>query len=74
MSTFWATLMANAGWNPKTMVNLNNLPFKITLFTSLLGAHVVWCGYRASITSALSAVRVVYPFNSLESLTKTSYM
>ena len=70
----WDSLLANFGKPPfpSTMDNFNS--YKSLVFTSLLGGVVIWISYQAELTSKLSIDLTKFPFNDLESLSKTNYM
>jgi len=48
--------------------------YRSLVFTSLLGGVVIWMFYRGQLTSKLSINLKKYPFNDLESLSKTNYL
>ncbi len=66
-------LSANVGGKPKAPLKQNTNSNRLVLFTTLLVGTIIWIGYRASITSELSSIKVVYPFNDLETLLDTDY-
>ena len=66
--------MANLGGRPFPLkIDILN-SYKSLVFTSLLGGVVVWIFYRGQLTSKLSVNLKKYPFDDLESLSKTNYL
>jgi hypothetical protein len=65
--------MANFGGIPGPSKLETLQSYRFVIFTSLLAGTVVWIGYRASLTSELSAAKKKLPFNDLESLLNTEY-
>ncbi len=73
MTWLWLAFSVNFGGNQNS-AKLKKIPSnRIILFFCLLGGTIIWIGYRASITSDLSVIKIVYPFNDLESFTKTEF-
>ena len=72
--TLWTSMMANFGGKPMLSKIGHVNSYKSTIFLSLLAGLVVWISYRAFITSELSVIVAKYPFNDLESLSKTNYL
>ena len=67
----WIAVKANAGGKPSKIEK--NFTYQIVLFHCLLVGSVIWMAYRASFTSELSVRKLKFPFNDLESLSKTNY-
>jgi hypothetical protein len=65
--------MANFGGKPVPSKFDTIQSYRFIIFTSLLAGTVVWISYRASLTSELSVEKKKFPFNDLESLSKTEY-
>ena len=66
--------MINFGGKPLTS-NINHTNnYKTIMFSALLSGLVIWISYRASLTSELSVVFKKYPFNDLDSLSKSNYL
>ena len=66
--------MANFGGRPFPLkIDILN-SYKSLVFTSLLGGVIIWIFYRGQLTSKLSVKLKKYPFNDLESLSKTNYL
>ena len=70
----WDSLLANLGKPPFPSKIDNFNSYKSLIFTSLLGGVVIWISYQAQLTSKLSIDLTKFPFNDLESLSKTNYM
>ena len=47
--------------------------YKIIMLTSMLGGLVIWIAYRSFLSAELAIVIKKYPFNDLESLSKTKF-
>ena len=71
---FWTSLMANFGGSSFEAKVINYNSFKGLIFISLIGGSIIWTAYSASLVSALSVKVIKFPFNDLESLSKTEYM
>ena len=66
--------MANFG-KPRASFQIDNIgSYKAILFTSLAAGLIIWLDYKAFITSLLSISNVKYPFNDLDTLSKTDYV
>ena len=71
LTNFWVALKANFGGKP-AIFKKNDIN-QITLFTCLLVGSTIWIGYRASLISEFSAIKLKEPFNDLESLLSSDY-
>ncbi len=67
-------MVVNVGGKPKNQMANKTESNKLVLFTCLLTGTVMWIGYRASLTSELSAKKIQYPFNSIEELYETDFV
>ena len=66
--------MSNVGGKPSKSGLEKISSYKIIIFTTLLGGLVNWIAYRSQLTADLSVHVFKYPFNDLESLSKTNYL
>jgi len=51
----------------------NGKSYKMIMLTSMLGGLVIWIAYRSFLSAELAIVIKKYPFNDLESLSKTKF-
>ncbi len=69
----WVAFKANLGGKPSGKMRHDTGSNRILLFTCLIAGILIWMGYRASLTSELSVIKTVPPFNSLETLLDTDF-
>ena len=67
----WIAVKANAGGRPCFVHR--NVAYQMVLFVCLLAGVITWIAYRASFTSELSVIKLNFPFNDLESLSKSDF-
>ena len=70
---FLASIFANFGgahFNSK-IDKVNS--YKLVILTALVNGVVIWAYYQASLTSELAIKLESYPFNDLQSFSKTNY-
>ena len=70
---FWTSLMANFGGTSFEAKVINYNSFKGLIFISLIGGSIIWTAYSASLVSELALNVIKFPFDDLESLSKTEY-
>ena len=73
ISFFWTSLIPIVGGKPgPTQIDAKK-SYRAIVFVSLLGGIVIWIAYRSFLTAELSVTHKKYPFNDLESLSKTNW-
>ncbi len=70
---FFRAYSANLGGKPKDALPKTFASNRVTLFTMLLVGKVMWIGYKAFMTSQLSVIQLLYPFDSPETLLETDF-
>ena len=73
ISFIWTSLTPIVGGKPGPSQLDSRRTYKAIIFISLLGGLIIWIAYRSFLTAALSVVDKKYPFNDLESLSKTNW-
>ena len=73
ISFIWTSLTTIVGGKPGPSQLDSKRSYKAIVFVSLLGGLIIWIAYRSFLTAALSVVEKKYPFNDLESLSKTNW-
>ena len=73
ISFIWTSLNPIVGGKPGPSQLDSKITYKAIVFISLLGGLIIWIAYRSFLTAALSVVEKKYPFNDLESLSKTNW-
>ena len=69
----WTSLIIYCGGKPnKTSIDTRKT-YKAVIFISLLGGAIIWMAYRSYLTAELSVILKKYPFNDLESLSKSNW-
>ena len=69
----WTTFVANFGGKPKNNLLDSRQSYKILIFTSLFCGTIIWIGYRSYLSAALSIILKKYPFNDMESFSRTDW-
>ena len=70
----WTSLTPNFGGKPSGQTQIDSRrSYKAIIFVSLLGGVIIWIAYRSFLTAELSVTHKKYPFNDLESLSKTNW-
>ena len=69
----WTSLTPYFGGKPSGTQVDSRRSYKATIFVSLLGGVIIWIAYRSFLTAELSIREKKYPFNDLESLSKTDW-
>ena len=70
---YWTSLMANFGGTSFESKVTNYNSFKGLVFISLICGSIIWTAYSASLVSGLAIKVIKFPFDDLESLSKTEY-
>ena len=69
----WNSFVSNFGGRCFRL-NLEDITsYKVSILTSLLGGTIIWMAYRSHLTSELSIYEQRYPFNDMESFSKTKW-
>ena len=69
----WSSLIVYCGGKPnKTSIDQRKT-YKAVVFISFLGGAIIWMAYRSFLTAELSVTLKKYPFNDLESLSKSNW-
>ena len=69
----WMAFSTNAGGKCKDGLKNKTSSNKTVLFSLLLTGTINWMAYRAFLTSELSAVKITYPFNNMETMLSTNF-
>ena len=67
----WLSIKANFGGKSNKIQRTN--AHKVVIFDCLLMGTLIWIYYRASFISRLSIAQLKFPFQDLESLSKSDY-
>ena len=73
LSAIWTSVIAYFGGKPTKKSVDTQIPYKIIVFTSLLGGSLIWIAYRSYLTSQLSLKRIELPFKDMKSFSKTNW-
>ena len=73
ISFIWTSLIPIVGGKPGPTQLDSKRTYRAIVFISLLGGLIIWIAYRSFLTAALSVTDKKYPFNDLESLSKTNW-
>ena len=69
----WTSLNVYFGGKPSNTSIDSRRTYKAVVFVSLLSGVIIWMAYRSFLTAELSVIIKKYPFNDLESLSKTNW-
>ena len=70
---YWTTFIAILGGKPTPTPIDSKKSYKLIVFVSLLSGVLIWMFYRSFIIASLSVQVKEYPFNDMESLSKTKW-
>ena len=70
---FWTSFIVYFGGKPTNTAIDSKRPYKILIFSSLLGGVIIWIYFRSRLTAELSVVLKKYPFNDMESFSETDW-
>ena len=71
LDNLWLSIKANFGGKSNKIQRTN--AHRVVIFNCLLMGSIIWMYYRASIISHLSIAKLKFPFEDLESLSKSNY-
>ena len=71
LNNLWLSIKANFGGKSNKIQRTN--AHRVVIFNCLLMGSIIWMYYRASFTSHLSIAKLKFPFEDLESLSKSDY-
>ena len=69
----WTSFIANFGGKPTATKIDKKRSYKVVVFTSLLSGVLIWIIYRSMLTAAFSVAYKKYPFNDMESFSRTNW-
>ena len=69
----WNSFIAFFGGKPSLTKVDSNLGYKMIVFSSLLGGFIIWICYRSSLTAELAVSLKKYPFQNMDTLSKTQW-
>ena len=73
LSAIWTSFIVYFGGKPTKKSVETQIPYKIIVFTSLLGGSLIWIAYRSYLTSQLSFMKIELPFTDMKSFSKTNW-
>ena len=69
----WASFKAFFGGTDGHLMDTRKSSNRVVLLSSMLGGLVIWLSYNGYLTADLLAIENRYPFNDLESLSKSNW-
>ena len=70
---FWTSFIVYFGGKPTNTSIDSKRPYKILIFSSLLGGVIIWIYFRSRLTAELAVVLKKLPFNDMESFSETDW-
>ena len=70
----WTSCIAFFGGKPTGTKIDSKQSYRLTIFFSLLSGFIVWSNYKAQLKATLTVVRKAYPFQDLESFSRTDWL
>ena len=69
----WYSYIVYFGGKPSGTAIDSKRTYKFIVFVSLLGGIIIWISYRSFLTAELAINVKKYPFNDMNSLSKTNW-
>ena len=69
----WYSYIVYFGGKPSGTAIDSKRTYKLIVFVSLLGGIIIWISYRSFLTAELAINIKKYPFNDMNSLSKTNW-
>ena len=70
---FWTSFSTMIGGEESNTSIDERKSYKVTSFISLLGGMIIWIAYQSFLTAELAIVSNKFPFNDIESLSRTDF-